>query len=90
MQPKASQRPDCNEALQEDELTQEGILCLVLTEHPIVLTVDEIASEVGGGGAARRGVDDLVRIGLLRREGDSVLPTRPALHFDRIVGWTIR
>jgi hypothetical protein len=80
MQTKAIPRsPEC-----EGESTQGAVLALVLSEHPAVLAIYEIARELGNGGGAEQAVDDLVGVGLLRCEGASVLPTRAALHFDRL------
>ncbi len=64
----------------EDEQVQRAVLALVLNEHPAQLTGEEIAREVGKD--AEQATDDLVSVGLLRREGASVLPTRAALHFE--------
>lgn len=66
----------------ESEDVQRVVLALVLAEHPTQLTAEELAREVGG--AVDQAIDDLGRTGLLRREGASVLPTRAALHFDRL------
>jgi hypothetical protein len=60
-----------------------AVLSLVLAEYPIQLTICEIAREISGNDAAER-VRDLEGIGLLRCEGASVLPTRAAVHFDRL------
>ena len=71
---------------QEDEIAQEGVLNFVLSEHPHQLSLAEILSEVGDDDTHRRAVQDLVRRGLLRLVGDSVLPTRAALSFESIKG----
>jgi hypothetical protein len=70
----------------EDERTQSAVLSLVLNEHPAQLTICEVAREVtvDEGDGPERAVRDLVGVGLLRCEGASVLPTRAALHFDRL------
>jgi hypothetical protein len=68
----------------DDLRTQSGVLSLVLREHPTLLTATEIASEVGPGDSTERAMRDLGAVGLLRREGETVLPTRAALHFDRL------
>lgn len=81
MQSKPSQRSE-NE--REDERTQSAVLALVLAEHPAHLTARELAREIGEGDDFERAVRDLTAVGLLRREGESVLPTRGALHFDRL------
>jgi hypothetical protein len=74
-------------AEREDERTQSAVLSLVLNEHPAQLTICEVAREVAAdeGDSPERAVRDLVGVGLLRCEGASVLPTRAALHFDRLV-----
>jgi hypothetical protein len=66
-----------------DARAQRAVLSLVLHEHPMLLTLGDLAMEVGDNDVADA-VRDLTAIGLLRREGGSVLPTRAALHFDRL------
>jgi hypothetical protein len=68
----------------EPEDVQRVVLALILSEHPAQLTIPEIAREIGEPPAVDQAVDDLARAGLLRQEGASVLPTRAALHFDRL------
>lgn len=68
----------------EDGRTQRAVLSLVIDEHPTLLTLGDLAMEIAGEDALFRAVRDLTAIGLLRREGGSVLPTRAALHFDRL------
>lgn len=70
----------------EDERTQSAVLSLVLNEHPAQLTICEIAREIAvdEGDGPERAIRDLVGVGLLRCEGASVIPTRAALHFDRL------
>jgi hypothetical protein len=68
----------------EDEQVQSAVLALVLAEHPTLLTLGDLVMELGAEDAVGRAVLTLVALGLLRREGGSVLPTRAALHFDRI------
>ena len=67
-----------------DACAQRAVLSLVLHEHPTLLASDEIEREIGSGDAAERAMRDLTGVGLLRQEGASVLPTRAALHFDRL------
>lgn len=67
-----------------DAAAQRAVLSLVLNEHPACLASDEVEREVGPGDATERALRDLTGVGLLRREGASVLPTRAALHFDRL------
>ena len=75
----------------EDERTERAVLALVLAEHPAQLSVLELARELcespedfAEGDAVERAVRDLVGVGLLHRQGGFVLPTRAALHFDRL------
>jgi predicted transcriptional regulator len=67
-----------------DAASQRAVLSLVLNEHPACLASDEISREIGVGDAVARALRDLTGVGLLRQEGASVLPTRAALHFDRL------
>ena len=67
-----------------DDRAQRAVLSLVLHEHPTLLASEEIEREIGAGDATERAMRDLTGVGLLRREGASVLPTRAALHFDRL------
>jgi hypothetical protein len=68
----------------DDARTQRAVLSLVLNEHPALLAAGEVEREVGAGDATERAMRDLAGAGLLRREGVTVLPTRAALHFDRL------
>jgi hypothetical protein len=70
----------------EDERTQSAVLSFILNEHPAQLTICEVAREIAvdEGDGPERAIRDLVGVGLLRCEGASVLPTRAALHFDRL------
>ncbi len=67
------------------------VLHLVLAERPMVPTVGEIelALAEDESFAARdevgRGVDELIRAGILRREGESILPTRATACLDRLL-----
>lgn len=67
-----------------DARAQRAVLSLVLDEHPILLAASEVEREIGVGDSTERAMRDLTYVGLLRREGASVLPTRAALHFDRL------
>jgi hypothetical protein len=63
---------------------QRAILALVLGEQPTLLTLGDLAMEIEPEEAVGQAVRDLTAIGLLRREGDSILPTRAAVHLDRL------
>jgi hypothetical protein len=67
-----------------DDRAQRAVLSLVLDEHPALLAASEVEREIGVGDATERAMRDLIYVGLLRREGASILPTRAALHFDRL------
>ena len=68
----------------DDARAQRAVLSLVLHEHPALLAASEVEREVGAGDATERAMLDLTGAGLIRREGVTVLPTRAALHFDRL------
>ncbi len=68
----------------DDAVTQRAVLSLVLDQHPALLAASEIEREVGTDDDVERAMRDLHGAGLLRREGATVLPTRAALHFDRL------
>jgi hypothetical protein len=66
-------------------------LALLLDEHPIRLTMDELVLVLHGDqdrgnpeDAARRAVAELVGAGLVHRHGDVLAPTRAALYFERL------
>jgi hypothetical protein len=62
--------------------TRRAVLGLVLHEHPKEWTSDDLSREIGDD--ARGAIVDLLAAGLLKREGDYVRPTRPALSFHRL------
>jgi hypothetical protein len=74
---------------EKDDRDQEAIVALVISEHPIQLTVPELVRQMVPPDAEwiesediERGVRDLVGIGLLHRSGDTIRPTRAALRFN--------
>jgi hypothetical protein len=73
-----------SQAKRDDLRTQAGLITFVLSEHPELLTLRDVRLEMGDRDEVRRAVRDLVAVGLLRREGNSILPTRAALAFDRL------
>jgi hypothetical protein len=68
----------------DDTATQRAVLSLVLDQHPTLLASNEVEREIGVGDATERAMADLTGAGLIRREGVTILPTRAALHFDRL------
>lgn len=72
----------------EDKQAESAVLALLLDEHPIRLTMDELilvlhADPERGDpeDAGRRAVRELVGAGLVHREGRFVSPSRAALYF---------
>ena len=61
---------------------RRAVLGLVLYEHPAELTSHDLRREFGDD--ACQAIVDLLEAGLLRREGDYVRATRPALNFYRL------
>jgi hypothetical protein len=66
-------------------------LALLIEEHPIHLTMDELAlvlhadpDRADPEDAAHRAVRELVGAGLIHRDGPFVLPSRAALYFDAL------
>ena len=71
-----------------DESWRIAVLSHVLLEHPALLdrrgTPSRAARrslKTSPDDAHDRAVRDLIAAGLLRREGDSIIPTRAAVHF---------
>ena len=62
--------------------TRRAVLGLVLHEHPKEWTARELREEIGDD--ARVAIVDLLAAGLVKREGDYIRPTRPALNFYRL------
>lgn len=75
----------------EDATTERLVLHLVLDHHPDQLTAPEIRRALysepeafEAKDAVERAVHDLVVVGLLRRQGEAVVPTVAALRFHRL------
>lgn len=68
----------------QDQPTQRAVLALVLDAHPKSLALADLSRQVGGQDAVERAVAELVSVGLLAREGDSVSPSAAALRFDSL------
>jgi hypothetical protein len=76
----------------EDAAIQSAVLALPLDRHPAQLTLAELVREVAEdstdfaqGDAIARAIRDLAGAGLLHRHGDFAIPTRAAVHFDRLL-----
>lgn len=75
----------------EDKRTESAVMALLLQEHPIRLTMDELIlvlhadPERGDPADARqRAVRELVGAGLVHREGRFLAPSRAALYFGAL------
>lgn len=75
----------------DDQAVQRAILAHVLALHPTRLSADELRREILLGAisfaatdAYDRAVRDLIAVGLLRHDGDSIVPSRAALCFDAL------
>jgi len=76
---------------QEEARTENTVLSLLLDEHPIRLTLDEVALVLNGEprisdpeNAAELAVYRLACFGLVYRDGRFLAPTRAALRFERL------
>jgi uncharacterized protein YbjT (DUF2867 family) len=74
-----------------DEEWQLGVLSCVLVLHPDRLSAAELRRQIfvddqdfSQTDAFDRAVRDLVAVGLLRHDGDSVIATRAASYFARL------
>lgn len=85
----ATQDPKCSRADDpdsEDRRTQRAVLAVLLDQHPILLTEDELCvafdpKDLAEKDAIARAIRDLTATGLLRSLGGSLTPTRAALYF---------
>ncbi len=83
--------PDPSSPAGEDTRIESAILALLLEEHPIHLTMDELVLVLHADpergdptDAALRAVRELVGAGLVHREGRFLAPSRAALYFDAL------
>jgi hypothetical protein len=74
-----------------DEAWQANVLSCVLVLHPERLSAAELRRQIfvddqdfSQADAYDRAVRDLVAVGLLRHDGDSVIATRAASYFARL------
>ena len=81
MQDNPSQR---SQDEREDKPMQRAILAFMLYEFPAQTTKEELRYVMGSdkGKEVHRAIRNLDGVGLVWREGDFVLPTLAARHFD--------
>jgi hypothetical protein len=72
---------------------EEAVLRHVLTEQPTILRLCDLIRELakdprefGHRDAVKRAVRDLIKVGLLHRQGECVLPTPAAVY---VRGWEL-
>lgn len=67
----------------EDKPVQRAVLALLLHEFPRQMTRDDLKWRgFGDADALKRAISSLDLVGLLFCEGEIVLPTLPARHFE--------
>ena len=66
----------------EHKQNQRALLALALHEFPTRLQRRKLGWQIAIGEPLERAITDLVNSGLLFCEGDEMLPTLPARHFD--------
>lgn len=76
---------------QEDARTESAVLHLLLEEHPMRMTLDEVALVLNGEAriadpedAAEMAAYRLACFGLIHRDGRFLSPTRAAIRFERL------
>jgi hypothetical protein len=76
-----------------DARIEAALMRLVLDLHPAQASLTEVLRELadepedfGQRDAIERAAADLVRCGLLHRNGEFVFPTRAALRFEELLG----
>lgn len=86
--PKGREEHEPASTVGEDRRAERAVLALLIHEHPMQLTMDELTlvlhadqDQVDPGDAALRAVRELVGAGLLRRHGRFLVPSRAALYF---------
>jgi hypothetical protein len=66
----------------EDKTIQRALLALALFEFPTHLHRRKLGWQIAIGEPLDKAITDLVIAGLLFCEGDEMVPTLPARHFD--------
>lgn len=63
-----------------DDLCEQAVLRHVLAWQPTILRLCDLIRELGSRDAVERAVRELVKVGLLHRQGECVLPTPAAVY----------
>jgi hypothetical protein len=71
---------------EDDDLYEQAVLRRVLASQPTILRLCDLIREVGCRDAVQRAVRELVKVGLLHRQGEIVLPTPAAVY---VRGWEL-
>lgn len=66
--------------LEEDDHYEQAVLRHILSSQPTILRMCDLIREVGPQDAIDRAVRELVKVGLLHRQGEVVLPTPAAVY----------
>jgi hypothetical protein len=76
---------------EDDHRDQGAVLAQILAVHPTQLRLSDLVNELSADPGqfaeldrVERAVRDLIRVGLLHRQGECVLPTPAALRFDAL------
>jgi DNA-binding MarR family transcriptional regulator len=79
-------REDIRSTAGEDTAMESALLQYVLALHPAVVTLEDLARELGETrDDVDRAVRDLVGAGLLNNSDSLALPSRAALRFDELM-----
>jgi DNA-binding IclR family transcriptional regulator len=79
-------REDMRSTAGEDAAMESALLQHVLALHPVAVTLEDLARELGEArDDVDRAVRDLVGAGLLIQSESMVLPSRAALRFDELM-----
>jgi hypothetical protein len=82
------ERPD-----RDEDLVQQAVLTILLDAHPAQRSIDEVVRELtdrpydfAERDRIENAIRDLVRVGLVHRNGPFVFLTRAAVRFDELSG----
>jgi hypothetical protein len=71
---------------EDDDLYEQAVLRRILAAQPTILRLCDLIREVGCRDAVERAVRELIKAGLLHRQGEIVLPTPAAVY---VRGWEL-